>query len=150
MKCILSALLTATLFVATASTAAAQELLSDLYNSSASIMCDPVPYASKEVGTAIYSPAGTAFLREGFHISLSSNFYSIWRAETTSPMGKDRHKDETNIKSLALQWAYSFGRLTLTGAYTRTINSIEIINRARDSKYEDYENQFLPGKKKIR
>ena len=61
MKHILSALLTATLFVATASTAAAQELLSDLYNSSASIMCDPVPYASKEVGTAIYSPAGTAF-----------------------------------------------------------------------------------------
>ena len=57
-------------------------------------------------------------------------------------MGKNRHKDETNIKSLVLQWAYSFGRLTLTGAYTRTINSIEIINRARDSKYEDYENQF--------
>lgn len=142
MKHILSVLLTATLFVATASTAAAQELLSDLYNSSASIMCDPVPYASKEIGTAIYSPAGTAFLREGFHISLSSNVYSIWRAETTSPMGKDRHKDETNIKSLVLQWAYSFGRLTLTGAYTRTINGIEIINRARDSKYEDYENQF--------
>lgn len=85
------------------------QLYQDASNSTAVIVRDPARQASTEIDAAIYNPAGTAFLQEGWHLSLNGRLSSqnlLIKSEDNSVSNKTRDI----IPSL--QAAYKKGKLT--------------------------------------
>ena len=70
-------------------TATAQGYLSDATTSSAVLTRDPARQASTEIDAVVTNPAGTAFMPDGFHVSLGGIFnyrdISATNADTPSP-----------------------------------------------------------------
>ena len=105
--------------------ATSAQIYQDVSNSTATIVRDPARQASTEIDAVIHNPAGTAFLDDGWHLSLSGKL--SYRSFTLS----DNHNDveETMLDDIpSLQAAYKKGPWTLSlsigneGGYGRWTN----------------------------
>lgn len=88
------------------SEANAQEFVGNTDNATAVIVRDPARQASTEIDAAIYNPAGTAFLENGFHLSLNGNasFQNGTITDEYLPMERGNIKKKSFTPSMQMAW----------------------------------------------
>lgn len=106
------------MFVLTGMTVQAQFSLNGMGNATAIALRDPARQASTEVDAALYNPAGTAFLQDGFHVSLNGLFayQPLSSFVYKNEMKVDLH-DESIINIMpSVQLAWKKGRFSVSAS----------------------------------
>lgn len=114
--------------------AASAQIYQDASNTTATVVRDPARQASIETDAVIYNPAGTAFLDEGWHLSLNGNF-----AHRSFNLSDNYYNVEKSIGNSivdyipSVQAAYKRGALSLSlsvgneGGYGKFITTEDAI-----------------------
>lgn len=102
--------------VLTFQTVCAQSYFSDSNVGNAVVLRDPARQSSTEIDAAIFNPAGTAWLKEGFHISLSG--IASWKSVDSQINGREKqyNVEHRNITP-AIQLAYKTGDWTFSASF---------------------------------
>lgn len=94
----------------------AQNYFSDGNVGNAVVLRDPARQSSTEIDAVIFNPAGTSWLNDGFHISLSG--IAAWKSIDSRVVGYDK---EYNVKNLnitpSIQLAYKKGDWTFSASF---------------------------------
>ena len=94
----------------------AQNYFSDGNTGNAVVLRDPARQSSTEIDAVIFNPAGTAWLNDGFHISVSG--IAAWKTINSRVEGFDK---EYNIKNQnitpSIQLAYKKGDWTFSASF---------------------------------
>ena len=109
------------MFVLVGVAAHAQFSLNGMGNATAIALRDPARQASTEVDAALYNPAGTAFLQDGFHVSLNGLFayQPLSSFVYKNEMKVDLH-DESIINIMpSVQLAWKKGRFSVSASSRR-------------------------------
>ncbi|MCM1372557.1 MAG: outer membrane protein transport protein [Bacteroides sp.] len=90
----------------------AQDYLTDGFSANAVLTRDPARQASTEIDAVVTNPAGTAFLSDGMHVSLSG----VGKFGSYNGVSVPYKMSNTRITP-ALQLAYKFKRWTISASY---------------------------------
>lgn len=108
------------MFVLTAMTAQAQFSLNGMGNATAVALRDPARQASIEVDAALYNPAGTAFLQDGFHVSLNGLFayQPLYSFSLLNNKAADVHDERIMNIMPSVQLAWKKGRFAVSASFS--------------------------------
>lgn len=97
----------------------AQFGLGSTNNATAVALRDPARQASTEVDAAVYNPAGTAFLQEGFHISLNGMYANqpLFSYEKNGEKAVNIHDERILNIAPTAQLAWKKGRFSLSASF---------------------------------
>lgn len=97
-------------------TSYAQFSMNSMDNSTAVALRDPVRQASTDVDAAIYNPAGTAFLEDGFHVSLNGlySFQPLYSFSRQDDKAVDIHNERITKVSPSVQMAWKKERFSVS------------------------------------
>ena len=102
--------------VLTYQTVCAQSYFSDSNVGNAVVLRDPARQSSTEIDAAIFNPAGTAWLKEGFHISLSG--IASWKSVDSQINGREKQYNVTHRNITPnIQLAYKKGDWTFSASF---------------------------------
>ena len=99
-------------------TSYAQFSMNSMDNSTAVALRDPARQASTDVDAAIYNPAGTAFLEEGFHVSLNGlySFQPLYSFRQQDDKAVDVHDERITRTAPSVQIAWKNGRFSVSAS----------------------------------
>lgn len=108
------------MFVLTAMTAQAQFSLNGMGNATAVALRDPARQASIEVDAALYNPAGTAFLQDGFHVSLNGlyAYQPLYSFSLLNNKASDVHDERIMNIMPSVQLAWKNGRFAVSASFS--------------------------------
>ena len=99
-------------------TSYAQFSMNSMDNSTAVALRDPARQASTDVDAAIYNPAGTAFLEDGFHVSLNGlySFQPLYSFKQQGDEEVDVHNEHITKIAPSIQMAWKKGRFSVSAS----------------------------------
>lgn len=108
------------MFVLTGMTVQAQFSLNGMGNATAVALRDPARQASIEVDAALYNPAGTAFLQDGFHVSLNGlyAYQPLYSFSLLNNKASDVHDERIMNIMPSVQLAWKNGRFAVSASFS--------------------------------
>ena len=108
------------MFVLIGMTAHAQFSINGMGNATAVALRDPARQASTEVDAVLYNPAGTAFLQDGFHVSLNGLFayQPLYSYSLLNDEAADVHDERIVNITPSAQLAWKKGRFSVSASFS--------------------------------